>query len=80
MPVSSCQQAIASMHTCSVTWSFRHSLILAANEDNRAYSLIQKLIRRQLLDTIPGIMFEDSVSQNQSQRILVKDMQKFADH
>ena len=29
-------------------------------------------------DIIPDIMFEDSVSQNQSQRILIKDTQKFA--
>ena len=50
-------------------------MIEFGNEDTRAYSLIQKLIKCRLLDTIPDIMFEDFISQNQSQR--VESMQKF---
>ena len=53
-------------------------MIELGHEDTRAYSSIQKLINRHLFDIIPDIMFEDSVSQNQSQRILIKDTQKFA--
>ena len=53
-------------------------MIEFVHQDTRAYSSIRKLIKRHLLDTIPDITFEDCVSQNQSQRILVEDRQKFA--
>ena len=53
-------------------------MIEFGHEDTRTYSSIRKLIKGHLLTTISDIMFEDFVFQNQSQRILVEDMQKFA--